>query len=149
MIQWDEFSVQTLDYDKSLLLQAAFHQARKEQNIPLRDALTGGKPDLFLDNFPPCRSAARCGLIGLALSTGCAKLQWRNGRLSLGMDGSPAAAEPNLAGSEPSVSADWQVLEGLTLTLEFPGSLAVDMRILGASHSREGLVKPNEACPAL
>ena len=48
-IQWDEFSVQTLDYDKSLLLQAAFHQARKEQNIPLRDALTAVF-DLFLDN---------------------------------------------------------------------------------------------------
>ena len=48
-IQWDEFSVQTLDYEKSLLLQAAFHQARKEQNIPLRDALTAVF-DVFLDN---------------------------------------------------------------------------------------------------
>jgi dihydroorotase len=48
-IQWDEFSVQTLDYEKSLLLQAAFHQARKEQNIPPRDALTAVF-DLFLDN---------------------------------------------------------------------------------------------------
>ena len=41
--------MQTLDYEKSLLLQAAFHQARKEQNIPLRDALTAVF-DLFLDN---------------------------------------------------------------------------------------------------
>ena len=48
-IQWDEFSVQTLDYDKALILQAAFHQARKEQNIPLRDALTAVF-DLYLDN---------------------------------------------------------------------------------------------------
>jgi len=48
-IQWDEFSVQTLDYDKSLLLQAAFHEARKEQNIPLRDALHAVF-DVFLDN---------------------------------------------------------------------------------------------------
>ncbi len=48
-IHWDEFSVSTLDYDKSLVLQAAFHQARKEQNIPLRDALTAVF-DLYLDH---------------------------------------------------------------------------------------------------
>jgi dihydroorotase len=48
-IQWDEFSVQTLDYDKSLALQAAFHQARREQDIPLRDALVAVF-DLFLDH---------------------------------------------------------------------------------------------------
>ena len=47
-IQWDEFSVATLDYDKSLVLQAAFHQARNEQNVPLRDALIAVF-DLFLD----------------------------------------------------------------------------------------------------
>ena len=48
-IQWDEFSVSTLDYDKALILQAAFHQARKEQNIPLHDALIA-LFDLFLDH---------------------------------------------------------------------------------------------------
>lgn len=48
-IHWDEFSVQTLDYDKSLVLQAAFHQARKEQGIPLRDALMAVF-DLFIEN---------------------------------------------------------------------------------------------------
>jgi len=48
-IQWDEFSVATLDYDKSLILQAAFHQARQEQSIPLRDALIAVF-DLFLDH---------------------------------------------------------------------------------------------------
>lgn len=48
-IHWDEFSVATLDYDKALILQAAFHQARKEQNIPLRDALTAVF-DLYLDH---------------------------------------------------------------------------------------------------
>ena len=48
-INWDEFSVSTLDYDKSLVLQAAFHQARQEQNIPLRDALIAVF-DLFLDH---------------------------------------------------------------------------------------------------
>lgn len=48
-IHWDEFSVEKLDYGKSLLLQAAFHEARVQEDIALRDALTAVF-DSFLDN---------------------------------------------------------------------------------------------------
>ena len=46
---WDEFSVEKLDYGKSLLLQAAFHEARVQEGIALRDALTAVF-ESFLDN---------------------------------------------------------------------------------------------------
>jgi len=61
-IQWDEFSVQTLDYEKSLVLQDAFHQVQKEQSIPLRDALIAVF-DLFLDH----RFSMQVGLFLLRL----------------------------------------------------------------------------------
>jgi nitrite reductase/ring-hydroxylating ferredoxin subunit len=64
------------------------------------------------------------------------------------MSDQPAATEPNLAGSEPSVSADWQVLEGLDPdTAEFPAQSRVgDARIL-VLRIGEGFRGIERSCP--
>ncbi len=129
-IQWDEFSVSTLDYDKALILQAAFHQARKEQNIPLRDALTRrvrplSRPSLHHADRP-VPAAARPRLCARAYAEGRVRAADGGVRCRINRR-RPSRSRPN-AGAEPA----WQVLEGIDPdTAEFPALTRVgDERIL-------------------